>query len=76
MAVQVSSVKVREMKTRWGSCTPATSTIRLNTELARRRPHLLEYIVVHEMCHLLEDSHNGRFYDFMDQFFSSVERMP
>ena len=54
------------MKTRWGSCTPAKRTIRLNTELATRRPELLEYIVVHELVHLLEASHNARFYELMD----------
>jgi predicted metal-dependent hydrolase len=66
LGVKLERFQVRRMKTRWGSCTPAKRTIRLNTELATRPPELLEYIVVHELVHLLEASHNARFYDLMD----------
>jgi len=58
---------VRRMKTRWGSCTPSARTIRLNTELATKPPALLEYIVLHELVHLLEPSHNARFKALMDR---------
>jgi predicted metal-dependent hydrolase len=66
LGVKLERCQVRRMKTRWGSCTPAKRTIRLNSELATRRPELLEYIVVHELVHLLEASHNARFYELMD----------
>jgi predicted metal-dependent hydrolase len=66
LGVKLERFQVRRMKTRWGSCTPAKRTIRLNTELATRSPELLEYIVVHELVHLLEASHNARFYELMD----------
>jgi len=67
LGVKLERYQVRRMKTRWGSCTPAARTIRLNTELATRPPELLEYIVVHELVHLLEPSHNARFVALMDR---------
>lgn len=66
MGVKVNEVKIRKMKTRWGSCNPSAKRIWFNLELARRPLHLIEYIVVHEMVHLLERGHNARFYGFMD----------
>jgi hypothetical protein len=56
------------MKTRWGSCNPVAKTVWLNTELACKPPRCLEYILVHELVHLLEPSHNERFQAFMQQF--------
>lgn len=66
LGVSVAGFHVRHMKTKWGSCTPAAHTIRLNTELAKKPPACLEYVVVHEMVHLLEASHNQRFHALMD----------
>jgi predicted metal-dependent hydrolase len=71
MGVQVNKLFVQQMKTRWGSCAYHTGHIRLNSELAKYRPHLLEYVVVHELVHLLEPSHNQRFYALMTQFWPS-----
>jgi predicted metal-dependent hydrolase len=71
MGVQVRKVFVQRMKTRWGSCNPVQGHLRLNTELARKPPECLEYIVVHEMAHLLEPSHNARFQTLMDGFMPS-----
>ncbi|NOQ37214.1 MAG: DUF45 domain-containing protein [Methylococcaceae bacterium] len=68
MGVKVEKFFVRKMKTKWGSCRPATKSIRLNTDLVRKPPECLEYVVVHEMVHLLEASHNKRFIALMDQF--------
>ena len=56
------------MKTKWGSCNPAAGTIRLNTELAKKPKECLEYIVLHEMIHLLEPTHGPRFLALMDSF--------
>ena len=68
IGVKVERFFVQRMKTKWGSCNPATSSIRLNTDLAKKPPECLEYIVVHEMMHLLEPSHNNRFISLMDHF--------
>jgi predicted metal-dependent hydrolase len=68
MGVKVARCYVQKMKTRWGSCNPIVQTIRLNTELAKKPPECLEYLVVHEMAHLLEPSHNHRFVTLMDRF--------
>ena len=64
--VKVERISYRSMTSRWGSCTPNKKSIRFNTELARRPLNLLEYVVVHEMIHLLEASHNARFIRLMD----------
>jgi predicted metal-dependent hydrolase len=68
MRVKVERFFVQRMKTKWGSCSPATCGIRLNTDLAKKPRECLEYIVVHEMAHLLEPTHNGRFIGLMDLF--------
>jgi len=68
LAVSVNRVFVQQMKTKWGNCNPRTRTIRLNTELAKKPKECLEYIVVHEMVHLLEPTHNAHFVALMDQF--------
>jgi predicted metal-dependent hydrolase len=68
MGVKVERFFVQRMKTKWGSCNPLAKSIRLNTDLAKKPPECLEYIVVHEMTHLLEPSHNQRFISLMDEF--------
>ena len=67
LGVAVEKFFVRRMKTKWGSCNYRAHTIRLNTELAKRPPECLEYIVVHELMHLLEPTHNARFVELMDR---------
>ena len=66
--VKVRQIFVQQMKTRWGSCNPRTRTIRLNTELAKKPKDCLEYIVLHEMVHMLEPTHGKHFLSLMDQF--------
>jgi predicted metal-dependent hydrolase len=66
LGVSVNKFYVRRMKTKWGSCTHHRGTIRLNTELAKKPKACLEYLVVHEMVHLLEPTHNERFVGTMD----------
>lgn len=68
LGVGVNQIFVQQMKTKWGSCNPRARSIRLNTELAKKPGECLEYIVVHEMVHLLEPTHNARFVALMDQF--------
>ncbi len=66
LGVEVARFFVQHMKTKWGGCTPTTRTIRLNTELAKKPRECLEYILVHEMVHLIEPTHNARFLRLMD----------
>jgi hypothetical protein len=68
MDVTVRRFFVQRMKTKWGSCNFAAGSIRLNTDLARKPRECLEYILVHEMAHLIEHTHNGRFAELMDRF--------
>ena len=67
--VTVNGFYVRQMKTLWGSCNPRARTIRLNTELAKKPKVCLEYIVMHEMAHLLEGTHGPKFRALMDEHF-------
>ncbi|NLM09702.1 MAG: M48 family metallopeptidase [Clostridiaceae bacterium] len=68
MGVKVKSFGVKLMKTRWGTCNINTGRIWINLELAKRSDRCLEYIVVHEMTHLIEKYHNKRFYSYMNMF--------
>jgi len=68
MKVKVKRFYVRRMTSKWGSCTPSRGSIRLNTDLAKKPPACLDYVVMHEMVHLLEASHNKRFYALMSHF--------
>ena len=68
IGANVKRVFVQKMKTKWGSCNPRRCSIRLNTDLAKKPRECLEYIVVHEMVHLLEPTHNGSFTVLMDEF--------
>jgi predicted metal-dependent hydrolase len=68
MGAKVDRFFVQRMKTKWGSCSRTSASIRLNTDLAKKPRECLEYIVVHEMVHLLEPTHNSRFIALMDQF--------
>lgn len=67
LKVTVAGFYVQQMKTRWGSCNPKASTLRLNTALATKPRECLEYLVVHEMSHLLEPTHSPRFIALMDR---------
>lgn len=67
LGVKADRLFVRRMKTQWGSCSPVRKAIRLNTELGKKPRECLEYIVVHEMAHLREPTHNSRFLALMDQ---------
>lgn len=66
LGVRVRRYFLQSMKTRWGSCQPEAGHIRLNTELVKKPKDLLEYVVVHEMVHLLEPSHGERFVALLD----------
>ncbi len=58
------------MKTRWGSCNPESGRLWFNLELAKKHPRCVEYVVVHEMVHLIERRHDERFITLMDAFMA------
>jgi predicted metal-dependent hydrolase len=66
--VEVKAWGVKQMKTRWGTCNIPAQRIWLNLELIKKPLNCLEYVVVHEMVHLLERHHNARFKAYMDEF--------
>jgi predicted metal-dependent hydrolase len=68
IGVTVQEWRIKQMKTRWGSCNVVAKRIWLNLELVKFSPACVEYVLVHELIHLLEPSHNARFYRLMDQF--------
>lgn len=75
LGVKVERLFIQQMKTKWGGCTPEDASLRLNTELARKPPEFLEYVVVHEMSHLIEATHNARFIALMDQHLPNWRHM-
>lgn len=83
LGVKPKRILVQHMKTKWGSCNPVSGNIRLNTDLARKPSDCLEYILVHELVHLIEPTHNSRFQSLMDGFMpewrqvrDEVNRLP
>lgn len=75
LQVKVNRVFVQRMKTRWGGCTPESGHVRLNTDLAKKPPECLEYVVVHELVHLLEPTHSARFVALMDTFLPHWQQL-
>ncbi len=69
LGVKVSGYFLQRMKTKWGGCNHRAGNIRLNTELAKKPKDLLEYVVVHEMAHLIEPRHSERFVTLLDQHY-------
>ena len=67
IGVAVAEWRIRRMKTRWGTCNPQARRIWLNSELAKKPVSSLEYVVVHEMIHLIERGHNDRFRGILDR---------
>lgn len=67
LGVKASKLAYRNMKSRWGSCQPSTGRICINVRLALYPPECLEYVVVHELCHLLVSGHGPDFHNLMDR---------
>lgn len=65
--VKINKLLIRRVKTKWGSCNPNSGNILLNTELVKKPTHCLEYLIVHELVHLLERTHNAHFHALMDR---------
>jgi predicted metal-dependent hydrolase len=69
LKVDVRGYFLQRMKTKWGSCNHRAGHIRLNTELVKKPKDLIEYVIVHEMAHLLEPTHSDRFVAILDKHY-------
>ncbi|MCX8473808.1 MAG: SprT family zinc-dependent metalloprotease [Sediminibacterium sp.] len=69
LSVHVKTYFVQKMKTKWGSCNHKSQNIRLNTELVKKPKDLVEYVIVHEMMHLLVPTHNELFLSLMNKYY-------
>ncbi|WLT30874.1 M48 family metallopeptidase [Geothrix sp. PMB-07] len=69
LGISVGAYFLQRMKTKWGSCNPKARHIRLNTELVKKPKDLLEYVIVHEMIHLIEPTHSERFLVLLSEHF-------
>lgn len=74
IGVRLNDYSCRFMKTRWGSCTPARRTIRLNSALAMHPKDILEYVLIHEMCHVLVGRHDERFFSLVEKYYPEREK--
>ena len=68
IGLSASRIRIKRMRSRWGSCNPRTRKITLNLELAKKPAHCLEYVIVHELVHLVERSHNQNFKSLMSHY--------
>ena len=68
IGVEIKKLFLRKMKTHWGSCNFKRQTIRLNSQLVKRKPECLEYVIVHEMLHIIEKGHNRKFYRLLGKY--------
>jgi predicted metal-dependent hydrolase len=68
IGVRVKEVRIKKMKTRWGTCTPKDGRVWINLELAKKPLHCIEYIIVHELIHLLEEDHTECFDKIIEGF--------
>ena len=68
IGVEIKKLYVRKMKSHWGSCNYQRQTLRLNSELAKRNPEYLEYVVVHEILHIIEKNHNRNYYRLLNHY--------
>ena len=65
LSAKTPEIKYRRMNKRWGSCTPS-GVITFNTELIKAPTHCIDYVVLHELCHLVHEGHNVKFYHLLD----------
>jgi predicted metal-dependent hydrolase len=73
LGVKVRGYFLQRMKTKWGSCNPKAQTLRINTELVKKPRDLLEYVIVHEMAHILVPNHKGPFVAIMNKHYPTWE---
>ena len=73
MGLKTNEVRIKKMKTKWGSCNPTAKRIWINLELIKKPQKYLEYVIVHELVHLIERKHNKRFKAIMDKYMPGWE---
>ncbi|NOX14998.1 MAG: M48 family metallopeptidase [Epsilonproteobacteria bacterium] len=66
--VDIQNIRIRQMKTRWGSCNSAKSYINLNTELIKKSTYCVEYVIFHELAHLVHPNHSREFYNYLSTY--------
>lgn len=66
--VEIQNIRIRQMKTRWGSCNSAKSYINLNTELIKKASNTIEYVIFHELAHLIHPNHSREFYNYLSTY--------
>jgi predicted metal-dependent hydrolase len=71
---EIKDIKIRQMKTRWGSCNPYKSYINLNIELIKKPKICIEYVVFHELVHLIYLNHSKQFYDYLTTYMNDWEK--
>ncbi|MEA3490747.1 MAG: M48 family metallopeptidase [Campylobacterota bacterium] len=65
---EVEHIRIREMKRRWGSCNPSKGYINLNSELIKKPTECIEYVVFHELAHLVYSDHSSQFYNYLSLY--------
>lgn len=75
LKVSANDVRIYKMSTKWGSCNERTGRILLNLELAKKPVEMIEYVIVHELAHLIERKHNDKFVAVMDKFMPNWKVM-
>jgi len=71
---EIETVRIREMKTRWGSCNPSKGYINLNLKLIEKSTECIEYVVFHELSHLVYADHSTKFYNYLSLFMPDWEK--
>ena len=72
---RAGELRIRDMKSRWGTCNISTACITINLRLAEKPPECLRYVLIHELCHLHEPGHGERFWKRMDAYFPDWKRV-
>ena len=73
--IKMPEIKVRKMKTRWGSCIPSKNKITLNIALIYVPKECMEYVVLHELVHFLEPNHGKRFYGIIEEYMTDYKEI-
>lgn len=71
--IPLFTLKFRKMKTRWGVNNLTKKTITLNTELLKKKPHLLDYVIIHEFCHFYEANHSAKFWEHVQRYYPNYK---
>ena len=65
---EIKTIRIRQIKTRWGSCNPSKGYINLNSELIKKPKYCIEYVIFHELAHLVHPNHSRSFYNYLNTY--------